>query len=146
MDTGISLVLPPKPKPNEQPPKIKERNLLNIFLNANNQVLIEDTPTPIGQIKRKVERFINNKGQSPALSVSPQDAWVSIKMSRQATYSTYINMLDEVVGAYKDLRNAASMKRYGKAYDELKDGSVEQKIIQKLYPKQISIANPADSS
>lgn len=146
VDTGIGLVLPPKPKPNQQPPKIKDRNILDILVNAQGQVLINDTPTPVSQIKQKVKKFINNKGQNPNLSDSPQDAVVSIKTSRKTTYGIYISMIDKVVGAYKDLRDAASQARYGKNYNQLKDGSAAQTAIQKLYPKQISIAKPESSS
>jgi biopolymer transport protein ExbD len=146
VDTGIGLVLPPKPKPNQPPPKIKKRNILDILVNSQGQVLINDTPTPISQVKQKVKSFINNKGQNPNLSDSPKKAVVSIKTSRQTTYAIYISMIDKVVGAYQDLRNAASQTRYGKNYDQLKNGSAAQKAIQKLYPKQISIAKPESSS
>lgn len=146
VDTGIGLVLPPKPKPNQQPPKIKERNILNILVNAQGQVMLDNKPTPIPQIKDKVKQFINNKGQDPNLSVSPQKAVVSIKTSRQSTYSIYIKMIDKVVGAYTELRNAASQSRFGENYSELKEGSEAQQKIQDLYPKQISIAKPESSS
>jgi biopolymer transport protein ExbD len=146
VDTGIGLVLPPKPKPNQQPPKIKDRNILDILVNANGQVLINDTETPMSQVEQKVKSFINNKGQDPNLSVSPQKAVVSIKTSRQTTYSVYISMIDKVVGAYKELRNSASEAQFGKKYKELEDGSAAQTKIKDMYPKQISIAKPESSS
>jgi len=145
VDTGIGLVLPPKPKPNQSPPKIKKRNLMDILVNAQGQVLINNKPTPMNQIKKKVKNFINNKGKNPHLSVSPKKAVVSIKTARQTIYNTYISMFDQVVGAYKELRNAASQARFGKNYDALPDGSAAQKKIQKLYPKQISIAKPENN-
>jgi biopolymer transport protein ExbD len=142
VDTGIGLVLPPKPKKNQPPPKIKKRNLMNILVNANGQVLINDSPTPVSQIKNKVKKFVNNNGKDPNLSESPQDAVISIKGSRKTTYDTYIEMFDQVIGAYRELRDAAAQTRYGKNYEELKNGSEAQQTIQKLYPKAISIAKP----
>ena len=39
VDTGIGLTLPPIPDENIDPPPIKERNLLNILVNAQGLVL-----------------------------------------------------------------------------------------------------------
>lgn len=146
VDTGIGLVLPPKPKPNQQPPKIKDRNLLNILVDQNGRVSIDGKITPMSQVKEKVKAFVSNNGQDPDLSVSPQKAIVSIKTSRKTSYGVYIDMIDKVVGAYRELRNAAAQARYGKSYLELKEGSAAQQKIQDLYPKQISIAKPESSN
>jgi biopolymer transport protein ExbD len=140
VDTGIGLVLPPKAPPNQPPPKIQKRNLLNILVNAQGQVLLNDNPTPVSQVEKKVKNFINNNGEDPNLSVSPDKAVISIKTSREAAYDTYIHMFDRVVGAYKDLRNAAAQAQFGKKYSDLK-GDAEQKI-KDMYPKQISISSP----
>jgi hypothetical protein len=51
-------------------------------------------------------------------------------------------MLDEVMGAYAELRNSTSQSRFGVPYDSLEDDSVEKGEINDLYPKRISIAEP----
>jgi len=51
-------------------------------------------------------------------------------------------MLDEVMGAYEELRNAASQDRFGVPYSALEQNSVQQDEIRELYPKRISIAEP----
>ena len=51
-------------------------------------------------------------------------------------------MLDEVMGAYAELRHAASMERFGVPYSSLDDNTVEQEEIEDMYPKRISIAEP----
>jgi biopolymer transport protein ExbD len=144
VDTGIGLVLPPKAPPNQPPPKINKRNLLNILVNNEGKVLINDKPTPVNQVEEKVKNFVNNKGKDPTLSDSPQKAVISIKTSRQATYDIYIHMFDRVVGAYKDLRNTAAQAQFGKKYSDLK-GSAQEKI-KKMYPKNISISSPEEGS
>lgn len=142
IDTGIGLQLPPAPEENQEPPPIKERNMLKILVNAQGMVLIDGEPTPVPQVKQKVKDFITNRGEDPNLSDSPDKAIVSIKTDRQTPYSVYIDMLDEVMGAYAELRNQAAQARYGKSYEQLADGSEEQQAIQDLYPKKISIAEP----
>lgn len=142
VDTGIGLQLPPAPKENQEPPPIKERNMLKILVNSQGMVLIEEKPTPVSQVKQKVKDFVTNRGKDPNLSDSPDKAIVSIKTQRETPYKIYIDMLDEVMGAYAELRNQASQKQYGVPYEQLDDKSEEQQTIKDMYPKKISIAEP----
>lgn len=142
VDTGIGLQLPPAPEENQEPPPIKERNMLKILVNARGQVLMDEEPTPIAQVKRKVKDFVTNRGEDPNLSDSPDKAIVSIKTQRETPYKVYINMLDEVMGAYAEIRNQASQAQFGVRYERLGDDSEEKKKIQEMYPKKISIAEP----
>jgi biopolymer transport protein ExbD len=142
VDTGIGLVLPPAPDENIDPPPIKEKNLLNILVNTEGLVLIDEEPTPIGQVQQKVKDFITNNGADPEMSDSPDKAIVSIKTTRATPYRTYIDMFDEVKGAYLDLRNTAAQSEFGRNYTELEEGSAPQEKIQDDYPEQISIAEP----
>ncbi|SMO43653.1 biopolymer transporter ExbD [Fodinibius sediminis] len=144
VDTGIGLQLPPAPEENQEPPPIKERNLLNILVNAQGMILIDEEPTPVSALKQKIKDFVTNRGQDPNLSDSPDKAIVSIKTQRQTPYKTYIDMLDEVMGAYAELRNQASQSEFGVPYEELEDDSEEQQKIQDIYPKKISIAEPSE--
>jgi len=143
-DTGIGLVLPPPPQENQPPPEINERNLMNILVNAQGLVLINDNLTPMNEVERKVKAFITNRGEDPSMSDSPDKAVVSIKTARETTYSVYIEMLDQVIGAYKEARDEVSNSKYGKPYSALSEGSEEQKTIEELIPRQISIAEPAE--
>lgn len=144
IDTGIGLVLPPPPDPEQKPPPIKDRNLLKILVNSQGMVLIEEEPSAISEVKQQVMEFVNNKGQDPELSDSPQKAIVSIKTDRQTPYNVYINMLDEVKGAYRELRDRASMAEFGKQYGALNEA--QKKKIQEMYPQKISIAEPDQGS
>jgi biopolymer transport protein ExbD len=141
VDTGIGLVLPPIPDDIEPPP-VRERNLMNILVNAQGMVLINEQPAAVASVRERVKEFIDNNGADPNLSESPDDAIVSIKTDRRTPYNVYIDMLDEVMGAYAELRHAASMDRFGVPYSSLEDNSVEQDEIQEMYPKKISIAEP----
>ena len=141
VDTGIGLILPPIPDDIEPPP-VRERNLMNILVNAQGMVLLNEQPAAIAQVRDEVKRFIDNHGVDPDLSESPDDAIVSIKTDRRTPYNVYIDMLDEVMGAYEELRNAASMDRFGVPFSSLEQGSERRAEIQEMYPKKISIAEP----
>jgi biopolymer transport protein ExbD len=141
VDTGIGLVLPPIPDDIEPPP-IRERNMLRILVNAQGMILLDDDPVSASEVRQRVMDFVDNPMNDPNLSESPDDAIVSIKTDRRTPYSVYIDMLDEVMGAYNELRNQASMERFGVPYSALEEDSVQQEQIRELYPKRISIAEP----
>jgi biopolymer transport protein ExbD len=141
VDTGIGLVLPPIPDDIEPPP-VRERNLMNILVNAQGMVLIDEEPAAIATVRERVKRFVDNNGVDPNLSDSPDDAIVSIKTDRRTPYNVYIDMLDEVMGAYEELRHQASMDRFGVPFASLERQSERRREIQEMYPKKISIAEP----
>ena len=141
VDSGIGLVLPPIPDDIEPPP-IHERNMLRILVNAQGQVLLDDDPVSIAEVRDRVVEFVDNPANNPNLSESPDEAIVSIRTDRQTPYNVYINMLDEVMGAYEELREAASQDQFGVPYRSLEDDSPQQEQIRELYPKRISIAEP----
>jgi biopolymer transport protein ExbD len=142
VDAGIGLVLPPIPDETSPPPPVRDRNLLNILVDAQGRVLMDGEITSIPEVRELVKEFVDNPNNSPDLSETPDDAVVSIKTDRRTSYNIYINMLDEVMGAYAELRNSASQSRFGVPYDSLEDDSVEKGEINDLYPKRISIAEP----
>lgn len=144
VDTGIGLVLPPPPDPEQKPPPIKEKNLLKILVNSSGAVLIEGEPSSMTEVKQKTVEFIDNYGKDPDLSDSPDKAIVSLKTDQQTPYQTYINMLDEVKGAYKELRNKEARRRYGQTFDKL--NKEEKSIVGDVYPLKISEAEPDQGS
>jgi biopolymer transport protein ExbD len=140
VDTGIGMVLPPPLDPEQEPPPIRERNLMKILVNAQGLVLMDEELVPITEVRTKLIEFIDNPENNEELAVSPDAAIVSLITQRETPYSIYIDMLDEVMGAYKELRDAASRSNYGVPYDALADDSPQQNQIQDMYPKKISIA------
>ncbi len=142
VDTGIGLVLPPIPDEGVDPPPIRERNMLRILVNAQGMVLLNDEPVSIIEVKNRVKEFIDNPNNDPTLSESPDDAIVSIRTDRRTPYDVYIDMLDEVMGAYDELRNQASMQQFGVPFTALEEETGPFETIRELYPKRISIAEP----
>lgn len=149
VDTGIGMQLPPPPDPDQEPPPIRERNLMNILVNAQGQILINEQSAGIQQVRQLVMDFVDNenRAQDPNLSESPRQAIVSIKTDRQTPYRIYINMLDEVIGAYRQLRDEASMREFGVNYREYSNRvSRDDDVIRQMYPQNISLAEPDPGS
>ncbi len=139
VDTGIGMVLPP-PLQEEEPPPVRERNLMKILVNAQGLVTMDDELTPIAEVQPKLVEFIKNPENSEEFAISPQAAVVSLKTVREAPYRIYIDMLDEVIGAYAILRNEAALSEFGREYDALNEQ--QRAVVNDIYPKKISIAEP----
>ena len=126
-DKGILNILPPKQDPNVPPPDIKlnERNIFNILVNANDQLLVEgEYLDNTDRLSDDVKAFILNFGapdqdamdlfnslpaslkaqvnRDPASSDHPMSggAVVSIKTNRGTSYDRYLEVLDQVKKAY----------------------------------------------
>jgi biopolymer transport protein ExbD len=144
VDTGIYMELPPPLEEDVPPPEIPQRNLLNVLVNAQGDVLIDGEFVQIRDIRPMVKRFVTNEGRDPRLSDSPDLAIVSFKTERRAAYEQYIRVLDEIKMAYNEIRNEYSRERFGIEYPvyraNLEPGQVDE--IRERYKQRISIAEP----
>lgn len=82
-EKGLDLTLPP---PGEQEIKIPDRNLTNILVNAQGQVLLDNEQVEIGDIARIVkDKILNN----PYMIIS-------LKTDKETSYRDYIKVLDQL--------------------------------------------------
>lgn len=169
-DKGILNFLPPKQDPNVPPPDIKknERNIFNVLINANDDLLVE------GQYRRTAEgldkefkEFILNFGapdeeavglfnslpaslqaqaqRRPDSSDHPGEAVISIKTNRGTSYAVYLEVFDMAKKAYFDVYG----ERVGLTADEYRALTGDDEISLSLQnngkvgiPMAISIAEP----
>jgi biopolymer transport protein ExbD len=103
VDTGIGMTLPPKLKENQEPPPVKQRNMLKVLVNSQGRVLIEEEPASMEKIRSEVKKHVLNNGEDPNYAVSPSDAVISIKTEADTPYSLYVNALDEVWMGYREI-------------------------------------------
>jgi biopolymer transport protein ExbD len=137
VDTGISMILPP---PGGDPPFIHQRNMMNILVNESGDIMMDDSKVEVSEVKDILKVFIDNRRKNPELSDSPEKAIISLKTQRQTPYRVYIDMLDEVMAAYAELRDETSMAYFGVHFDELPVDGIQRRQIKDMYPKKISVA------
>lgn len=156
VDTGIGMTLPPKLKENQQPPPVKERNMLKILVNAQGEVLLEEEISSVGQIRGEVKTHVTNYGQDPDYAASPDKAVVSIKTDAETPYKTYIEVLDEVWMAYREIWDSIARSNklpngddagLGKTYKSYQAyratlGPDDENLIREKFKAKISIAEP----
>ncbi len=82
VDKGITLTLPAK----GEETKIREKNISNILINAEGQVLFDDQPVPVYNIREVVrEKLLQN-----------DKLIFSLKTDRETDYEVYVKVLDQV--------------------------------------------------
>ena len=142
VDTGLARKLPPMPEEDvvQDDSQIKAKNIYVVLINSNNQLLVENEFMDITQLRAGAKAFINNNGRNPESSDNPQKAIISLQNDRGTSYETYIQVQNELAAAYRELRDAKAMQRFGMMYADL--NKTQQKEIRKEYPQKISEAEP----
>jgi len=168
-DKGISRQLPPI---QEDAPDIliKDKNLFIVLVNKNDDLLVEDEPMQLSDLRQAAIDFLDNGGASsnspeycnyckgkkdPSSSDNPDKAIISVQNDRLTSYNTYIAVQNELVGAYNFLRNRESQRMFGWEFTDVKaavdagtyigdrkKAEDNLKTIQALYPLKLSEASP----
>jgi biopolymer transport protein ExbD len=155
VNKGLARRLPP-PVPAEQKTedlKVKERNVLVVLLNSNDALRVGGKDATVAELKDKAKEFIKNENNAENLPEKEvieveyfgnvavtKNHVISLQNDRGTSYAAYINVQNELVAAYNELRNDLAKAKFGQIYDDLQED--QQKAIQKIYPQKISEAEP----
>jgi len=171
-DSGIDRKLPPIQDEQQDPPPLKERNIFIVLINSNGNLLVEDQPMDLKNLKKAAVKFLDNGGGTgdeacnycqgpgdPSSSDNPIKAVISLQNNRLTKYSDYIAVQNELVGAYNELRNREANRIYGASFQEMEkayksdsyQGSkdkLKERIqkIKDMYPQKLSEAEPKRTS
>jgi biopolymer transport protein ExbD len=169
-DKGILNILPPKLDPNVPPPDIKknERNIYNILINANDDLLVEgEYRRSADGLDKDIKEFILNFGapdeeaaglfnslpaslqglaqRRPESSDHPKEAVISIKTNRGTGYDRFLEVFDLAKKAYFEIY----AERVNLSADEYRALSGDDEATKALQdkgkegiPMAISIAEP----
>lgn len=155
VSTGLTRRLPPPLPPDQQPQDvdINKRNLFVVKINSMNQLLVQGEELDIRDLKEKAKEFIENKNNDPNLPVRvmndfdligpmeyTKDHVISVQNDVDTQYQVYIDVQNELVAAYNELREELSKMQFGKSFSELNED--QQKVVQEVYPQKISEAEP----
>ena len=73
-------------------------------------------------------------------TVKVTKAIVSIQNDRQTSYEKYIEVQNEIIAAYNEVKDYYSMKYFKKPFKDLKEN--QQDIIKQIIPQKILEAEP----
>ena len=158
IDTGIVRMLPPMADPNvkQEDIKVKERNLLLVFVSGSGNIMAGGKVITLDALKDKAKEFILNplddkdlpeKKDTP-IEMPDGSKWtypvsegvISLQNTRDTSYQVYIKVLTELTRAFNEVRDDEAMSKFGKKFADLDDA--ERKVITKAIPMKISEAEP----
>ena len=157
-DKGLSRVLPPLPPEDVkvEDAKVKERNVLLVFVNASGQIMAGDESMDIRGLKDKAKEFILNPMEDENLpekketEIEMEDGskWVypvsegvvSLQTTRDTNYEVYIMVQNELTRAFNEVRDEVAMQKFNAVFSEL--NSDQRNAITKAVPLKISEAEP----
>ena len=161
MDTdqglGRTLPKPPEDETLKNEIKVKERNILYIRINKDNQLMIgENDIVQVDELTEIAKDFIENPTNDPnkpekklknvkliGQRMVTENHVISVQTDRGTSYWIYFEVQDKLVQAYNELRDKLSKDEFGYKYEFLT--AEQQEAIREVYPMKISEAEPKKS-
>ena len=158
IDTGLVRMLPPMadPKVKQEDIKVKERNLLLVFVSGSGNIMAGGKVIQLSALKDKAKEFILNPANDKNLpekkdtkiDMPDGSKWVypvsegviSLQNTRDTSYQVYIQVQNELTRAFNEVRDEVAMGKFGKKFADLDEA--ERKVITKAIPMKISEAEP----
>lgn len=153
VDTGIYRVLPQWVEDVEAP-KINKRNTFVVLINKNNDIAVNGEFATAADIKDRLKEFILNPLDKETLSEKKEqmiegigpfmrsEGIVSLQNDRGTDYGAYMNVQNEIVKGFNELRNDFAMQRFGMKMEKL--SQAQQDAVKKAFPTAISEAEPQE--
>lgn len=155
-DRGLARQLPPPPEQEQQEnndAKLKERNVLQVFLNLNDDLMCSGEYVTVDQIREKAKEFIANPYNDEKMPekfaknvpffgnvMVTKNHVISLRCDRGSSYKEYLAVQNELVAAYNELRDELAQEKWQKKYADLNEE--QQSAIREIYPQKISEAEP----
>ena len=154
-DMGLARRLPQPPEQDQEDLQIdvKERNVLNVRINAAGALMCNHDQIDIRELRDRAKEFIKNEQNLSSLPEKHEKVIdllgrcyvtdkhvISVQTDRGTPYEAYFEVQNELVAAYNEVRNELAKEKFGRLYENLKE---EEKVaIRTYYPQKISEAEP----
>ena len=130
-DRGLARLLPPPPEEqnDDTTDKIKERTIQQHYLNTYDALMCGNDYIGVDQLRQKAKEFIanvNNAENMPEKTQKNVEFFgtymvndkhvISLQNDRGSSYQAYISVQNELVAAYKDLRDELATEKFGVKY------------------------------
>ena len=156
VNQGLARRLPAPVPPDQKVENtdINKRNLMIVKINSANQLMVQGQLLDIKQLRAKAKEFIKNENDDATLPKLVEEDFgepigvvrytkdhvISVQNDVDTQYQAYLDVQNELVAAYNELRDECARRYFNKGYNELDED--QQKQVQKVYPQKISEAEP----
>lgn len=129
VDKGLVRQLPPldKEEQTDEAKDVSKENTLSFSITAQNEVMLNDKPVAVEDIRRRIVDFVRMRGAQHLILVDANPA---------SDYNTYFTLENEIVAAYAAVRNAEAKRRYHRDYASCTDE--QRKKVRDIYPQHLS--------
>ncbi|MBO4820101.1 MAG: biopolymer transporter ExbD [Prevotella sp.] len=148
-DKGLTRMLPQMSSEQPEPAVATERNVLQVELDKGDVLLVNGVKADLAQLQDRVKVFVDNPDNLPNLPekhkvyIEPfgdcqvtEGHVIRLKSHRDASYGAYFKVQNEIVLAYKGLRDSLALVRFGRHYAECNEK--ERTAIRTYYPQKVS--------
>jgi hypothetical protein len=157
MHSGLPRLVETRDAVETYKPLVK-RNILKIYVAPNDSIFVNDNYVEFQDLRDLVIGHISdstNSENSPEIELIEIDGFgkrnvskqvISFLNHRSTSYDLYIKVQNELITAYREVRNEIGLKEFGVSYEQMLENrdkyKHEIKIIRKLLPQRISEADP----
>lgn len=156
-DKGIFRVLPPyvEDQKKDDPIKVLDKNLFVVLINKDDRLMVQKKPMHPDKLRDACKQFLTtmnndendknfpeyNEVNIPGIGFAKvTKGIVSIQNDRGTTYEKYIEIQNEIVAAFNEVKDEYSIKYFKKSFAQLNED--QQNAIKELIPQRISEAEP----
>src|SRR3712207_3886125 len=110
VDKGLMRQLPPAQTEQMAPPTdVDKATLLEVKVTADNKFVVNGKPVATKDMRRTIAEFITRLGRQHLISIDADPS---------ASYDAYFSLQNEMVAAYRDVRNTMAMKKYHRRLEQ----------------------------
>lgn len=153
-DTGLARRLTAIPEKSEikKNQEVNKRNVFIVLIDQRDRLLVNGQSADISVLRERAKDFIANPNDDPSFptkktktiallgTIRVPEGVISLQNDRRTTYKAYINVQNELMAAYNELRDQMAKQYFGKNYKDLL--TEQQDAIKEVYPQRISEAEP----
>ena len=158
VNQGLARRLPAPIPPDQkvEDTDINKRNLFVVKINWENKLLVQGQELDVKQLRAKAKEFIANPNEDINMPKLVEEDFgapfgmvkyakehvISVQNDADTQYQAYLEVQNELVAAYNELRDEMAREKFGKYYRHLDPESDEALAIRGVYPMKISEAEP----
>lgn len=134
--------------------KIKERNVLDVRLNANNKLFVNGHPFDLSDLKLEVKQFMNpdmNSEMSPEVVIKHIPSLGDVTLSKGVvlfgcysdSFDEYMKVIGEFAKAFEELRDEMAWRKYRLHWTQLDDA--KKQAIRNAVPIRVAEFDTIDN-
>ena len=129
-DQGLQRQLPPLDNDKqEQLTDVSRENVMKLEIDEKGQLFVDDSLTAMGQLRQRIVAFAGQEQQRTKHILQ-------VKTAPKSDYDTYFHLQNEIVAAYRHLREKRALQVYHKAYSRCSDQ--QREALQQYYPQRVA--------